>query len=115
MIKVYLLKIFSGLIISLLLFRVAIPAEKVTIGVVSGPLHRYQKSHKAFLNILEKEGYTKTVEVLLQTPSGDPISKSNAIKKLVALDVDIIIVYGANSASIAAKETNSIPIVFAHV
>lgn len=109
------LKIALGLLIVFLLGGVAIPAEKVTIGVISGPLPRYKEAHKAFLNVIEREGYAGKIEVLLQTPSADPISKANAIKKLVALDVDIIVVYGATSASIAAKETNSIPIVFAHV
>jgi putative ABC transport system substrate-binding protein len=110
-----LLKIALGLILIFLLEGVAIPAEKTTIGVVSGPLPRYKEAHKAFVSLLEKEGYAGKIEVLLQTPSGDPISKANAIKKLVALDVDMIVVYGATSASIAAKETNSIPIIFAHV
>jgi len=93
----------------------AIAAEKVTIGVVSGHLSRYREAHKAFLSVIEREGYAGKVDILLQTPSGDPISKANAIKKLIALDVDIIVVYGATSASIAAKETDSIPIVFAYV
>lgn len=109
------LKITLGIIITFFLGGIAIPAEKVTIGVISGPLPRYKEAHKAFLNLLEKEGYAGKIDVLLQTPSADPISKTNAIKKLVALDVDIIVVYGATSATIAAKETNSIPIVFAQV
>lgn len=113
--RILLLKIILGLSMSFVLGGVAIPAEKVTIGVVSGPIHRYKEAHKVFMNVLEKEGYGGKTDVILQTPSADPISKANAIKKLIAQDVDIIVVYGASSASIAAKETKSIPIVFAHV
>lgn len=110
-----LLKIALGIIMAFFLGGIAVAAEKVTIGVVSGHLPRYKEAHKAFLDVLEKEGYASKVEVLLQTPSADSVSKTNAIKKLVTLDVNIIVVYGATSASIAAKETVSIPIVFVHV
>jgi putative ABC transport system substrate-binding protein len=88
-----------------------------TIGVVmSGNFGYYQELHKAFMNGLAKEGYDRRkVDTLLQMPAPDPLSWTNAVRKLVVADVNVLVTYGAAAAVSAIKETKSVPIVYAGV
>lgn len=88
-----------------------------TIGVVlSGNIAYYQEVHKAFTNGLVKEGYDRRkVDTLLQIPAPDPLSWTNAVRKLVVADVNVLVTYGAPAALSAIKETKSLPIVYAAV
>jgi putative ABC transport system substrate-binding protein len=88
-----------------------------TIGVVmSGNIGYYQELHKAFVNGLAKEGYDRRkVDTLLQMPAPDPLSWTNAVRKLVVADVNVLVTYGAAAAVSAIKETKSVPIVYAGV
>src|SRR5512145_1109449 len=94
----------------------AVAGEK-TIGVVlSGNIGYYQEIHKAFMNGLGKEGFDKRkVDTLLQMPAPDPLSWTNAVRKLVVADVNVLVTYGAPAALSAIKETKSVPIVYAGV
>jgi putative ABC transport system substrate-binding protein len=94
----------------------AVAGEK-TIGVVmSGNFGYYQEVHKAFVNSLAKEGYDRRkVDTLLQMPAPDPLSWTNAVRKLVVADVNVLVTYGAAAALSAIKETKSVPIVYAGV
>ncbi len=92
----------------------ATAAEK-TIGVVmTGNIPYYKDMHKAFTEGLQAEGMGKA-EVLLQTPTPEPMSWANAVRKLVAVGADIIVTYGAPVTLLAMSETSTIPIVFAGV
>ncbi len=95
---------------------VAAAGEK-TIGVVlSGNIPYYQEVHKAFMNGLSKEGYDKRkVDTLLQMPAPDPLSWTNAVRKLVVADVNVLVTYGAPAALSALKETKSVPVVYTAV
>jgi len=88
-----------------------------TIGVVmTGNIAYYKDIHKAFSDGLAAEGLgTGSVEVLLQTPMPEPMSWANAVRKLVAIGVNIIVTYGAPAAVSAMAETSDVPIVFAGV
>lgn len=88
-----------------------------TIGVVlSGNIPFYQDVHKAFMNGLLKEGFDKRkVDTLLQMPAPDPLSWTNAVRKLVVADVNVLVTYGAPAALAAIKETKSVPIVYSAV
>lgn len=89
-------------------------AEKKTIGVImTGNIPYYIKMHQAFITKLSSEGYD--VEILLQRPYPDPVSWSNAARKLIAVDVDIIVTYGAPATLAAVYEKTNIPIVYAGV
>ncbi len=96
--------------------RSAIGAEK-TIGVImSGNIPFYQEVHKAFVRALAREGFDhRNVNTLLQMPSADLLSWTNAARKFTATEVDVMVIYGAPAALAAIKETRSIPIVFAGV
>lgn len=94
----------------------AAAADK-TVGVImSGNVGYYQEVHKAFVGALVREGFDHhKVDTLLQMPSPDPLSWTNAARKLVVTEVDVLITYGAAAALASIKETRSIPIVFAAV
>jgi len=94
----------------------AMAADK-TVGVImSGNLGYYQDVHKAFVGALLKEGFDhRKVDTLLQMPSPDPMSWTNASRKLSVADVNVLVTYGAPAALAAIRETKSIPIVYAGV
>jgi putative ABC transport system substrate-binding protein len=93
------------------------PAADKTVGVImSGNLAYYQEVHKAFVGALAKEGFDhRTVDTLLQMPSPDLLSWSNAARKLAVAEVNVMVAYGAPAAVSAIRETKSIPIVYAGV
>ncbi len=89
--------------------------DRKTIGVImTGDIPYYAKMHRAFTAKLSREGYGN-VEILLQKPYPDLISWSNAARKLVAVDVDIIVTYGASATIAAINEKTNIPVVYAGV
>lgn len=101
-------------IVTFLIFASQGFAERKTIGVImTGNIPYYTKMHQAFITKLSDEGYD--VEILLQRPYPDPVSWSNAARKLIAVDVDIIVTYGAPAALAAVHEKTNIPIVYAGV
>jgi putative ABC transport system substrate-binding protein len=94
----------------------AMAAEK-TVGVVmSGNIGYYQDVHKAFTGALAKEGFDfRKVDTILQMPSPDLLSWTNASRKLVVAEVNVLVAYGAPAALALMKETKGIPIVYAGV
>lgn len=94
----------------------ALAADK-TVGVVmSGNVGYYQEVHRAFVGALAKEGFDhRMVDTLLQMPSPDPLSWTNAARKLVVAEVNVLVTYGAPAALAAIKETKSIPMAYAGV
>lgn len=101
-------------IVTFLIFASQGFAERKTIGVImTGDIPYYTKMHQAFITKLSDEGYD--VEILLQRPYPDPVSWSNAARKLIAVDVDIIVTYGAPATLAAVYEKTNIPIVYAGI
>ena len=98
-----------------------LPAEAAaagkTIGVVmTGNIPYYKDIHKAFSEGLAAEGLGPgSVEVILQTPTPEPMSWMNSIRKLVAIGANVIVTYGAPATMTAMAETSDLPIVFAGV
>ncbi len=105
------------LFIVLSLFAATATAADKTVGVImSGNIGYYQEIHKAFAAALVKEGFDhRKIDTLLQMPSPDPLSWTNAARKLVVADVGLLVTYGAPSALASIRETKSIPIVYAGV
>jgi putative ABC transport system substrate-binding protein len=105
------------LFVALALGPQAAAAADKTVGVVmSGNITYYQEIQKAFAVTLVKEGFDHNkVDTLLQMPSPDILSWTNAARKLVVADVNVLVTYGAPAALAAIRETKSIPIVFAGV
>jgi len=104
-------------ILMIALFFSAFPAMAAdkTVGVImSGNLGYYQEMHKAFVNSLVKEGFDhRKIDTLLQMPSPDPLSWTNAARKLSVAEVNVLVTYGAPAALAAIRETKNIPIVYA--
>jgi len=102
-----------------LLILVAAPASAAekTIGVImTGNIPYYREIHKAFTDGLAAEGVGHgAVEIIQQTPNPEPMSWTNAARKLVAVGADIIVSYGAPATLAVLNETSDIPVVFAGV
>ncbi|MFA4827857.1 MAG: ABC transporter substrate-binding protein [Thermodesulfovibrionales bacterium] len=94
----------------------AYAAEK-TIGVImTGDIPYYKAIHKAFLDGLSAHGFGPgKVNVVLQTPAPEAMSWTNAARKLIAIDADIIVTYGAPATLAVIHESSAISVVFAGV
>ena len=90
----------------------AIAAPK-TIGVImTGDIPFYKSIHQAFTDSMKGKGDVKYV---IQSPAPEPMSWTNAARKLVVVGADMIVAYGAPATLTTMKETSSIPILFAGV
>lgn len=110
-------------LISLIIFAlvfvlgsVTYAAEK-TIGVImTGDIPYYKSVHKAFLEEMAAKGLGPgKVNIVLQTPAPETMSWTNAARKLIAVDVNVIVTYGAPATLAVIQERSSIPLVFAGV
>lgn len=102
-----------------LLLLCAVPAHaagKLIAAVLTSDLARYKEAHRAFVKALIQKGYDqRNIEIIVQTPNPDPISWVNSVRKVSALGADIIVSYGAPITLTAAREAETIPIVFVDV
>jgi putative tryptophan/tyrosine transport system substrate-binding protein len=85
------------------------------IGVImTGDVPYYGAMHEAFVAELgRKFGGRDKVKIILQRPFPNPISWSNAARKLIAFDVDLIVAYGLPAAQAVLHEKSRIPLVYA--
>ena len=85
------------------------------IGVImTGDISFYREIHEKFVAEINKR-YTGTekIEIILQKPFPNPISWSNAARKLIAFDVDLIMTYGSPATQAVIQEKTKIPLVYA--
>jgi putative ABC transport system substrate-binding protein len=103
-------------LIILLTGPVASAAQK-TLGIImTGNIPYYKDVHKSFTETLAAEGFGPgSIETVVQTPSPEPMSWTNAARKLVTIGSNIIVSYGAPATIFAMNETSDVPIVFAGV
>ncbi|MBA4371323.1 MAG: hypothetical protein C0402_00505 [Thermodesulfovibrio sp.] len=109
---------FALIAFCFLLFTASsVGAAEKTVGVImTGNIPYYREIHKAFTEGLAAEGIGHgTVEIIQQTPNPEPMSWTNAARKLVAVGADIIVSYGAPATLSVLNETTDIPVVFAGV
>ncbi len=112
----YLLILLFVLLIPQLVFASHCFAAKKTIGVImTGDIPYYRDMENAFVSKLSRDGYLDNVDIIIQRPYPDPISLSNAARKLIALDVDIIVAYGAPAVIAVLREKTTIPVVYTGV
>jgi len=82
-----------------------------TVGVMmTADIQYYRDIHKAFIN-----NFGKDAEIVLQKPMPDPMSWTNAARKLTGIGADVIVSYGAPATLTLLKETSEIPIIFGGV
>ncbi len=101
-------------LIALFVMLLIIPGHTAfakTVGVMmTADIQYYRDIHKAFI-----DGLGKDVEVVLQKPMPDPMSWTNAARKLSGIGASVIVSYGAPATLTLMKETSEIPIIFAGV
>lgn len=100
------------------LFVLAIAADlhaEKRIGVImTGDISYYGAMHESFVSELKsKFAGVEEIEIILQKPFPDPISWSNAARKFIAFDVDLIVAYGSPATQAVIHEKSSIPLVYA--
>jgi ABC-type uncharacterized transport system substrate-binding protein len=85
------------------------------IGVImTGDIPYYEAIHETFVSELHKKfDGSEEIEIILQRPFPDPIAWSNAARKLIAFDVDLIVTYGSPAAHAVIHEKSRIPLVYA--
>jgi|Deesub1362A_J573_1020465.scaffolds.fasta_scaffold00027_130 putative ABC transport system substrate-binding protein len=89
-------------------------AETVGVIVTHG-VYSHEKAFKEFQSYLAKKGYKNRLKFIIQRPYPDPIAWSNAARKLIAADVDVMVTYGAPVTFSAIREKADIPIIYAGV
>jgi len=83
---------------------------------MSGDIPYYSAMHEAFIEELNKSTPPgQEIEIILQRPFPDPISWSNAARKLIAFDVNLIVTYGSPATLAVINEKSRIPLVYAGV
>lgn len=82
---------------------------------MTGDISYYHTMHAGLKDELANQGFGGGVALPVQKPAPDTMAWTNAARKFVAYDVNVIVTYGAPSTLCALKETGKIPIVFAGV
>ncbi len=91
-------------------------AEKKIGIILTGETKFYNEIHKSFMKTLSLHGYGfGKVTVHLETPSSNPVSWSNAAKRLIAYEMNVIVSYGTPATLAVINETSDIPLVYAGV
>ncbi len=105
------------LIFSLLLLSPALSSGEVLVGVImTGKIPYYEAMHEAFVNGLKKKlPPGEEVEFILQRPFPDPIAWTNAARKLIAIEVDLIVSYGSPATHAVLFEKSDIPVIYAGI
>ena len=81
---------------------------------MTGDIPYYRAIHEAFVaEINSRFAGSEKIEIILQRPFPNPISWSNAARKLIAFDVDLIVTYGLPAAEAVIHEKSRIPLVYA--
>lgn len=94
----------------------AVHAEKRIGVIMSGDISYYETIHKSFVATLtQKFAGSEKIEIILQKPFPNPISWSNAARKLIAFDMDLIVTYGSPATLAFIDEKSRIPMVYAGV
>jgi len=89
-------------------------AQKRVGVIMSGDIPFYGAIHEIFVSELNRRfAGAEDIEVILQRPFPNPISWSNAARKLIAFDVDLIVTYGAPATEAVIHEKSDIPQVYA--
>ncbi len=111
-------KILLGLCAGLAIIIGALQATAATIGVLlpAKGVPSYDAAHQNFLAELARQGFgPDKADIILQQPTPTTMSWINAVRKFVALDVDVMVTHGAATTLAAMHENHSIPIVYCAV
>jgi putative ABC transport system substrate-binding protein len=88
-------------------------SHKKTIGIIlPADIPYYEEIHGYVLKKLEEDIASGTIDFIIQKPYPDPIAFSNAARKLIALNVDIILTYGTEATLAVIREKPSQPVLY---
>jgi putative ABC transport system substrate-binding protein len=110
---------FQKILLALLLGAL-LPASawsKTVIGVMMpGNSAYFQEIHQAFLTTLTaKSSAGTTFEIIVQKPFPDPVALSNAARKLLAADPDLLVTYGTSATLAVLHEKSHAPVIYGGV
>lgn len=84
------------------------------VGVImSSDILYFRDIHNAFKENLKLVGIK--ADIVVQNPAPDTMAWTNAARKFVVLDMDVIVTYGGPATIAVLSETSKIPVVFAGV
>ncbi|MFN3739623.1 MAG: ABC transporter substrate-binding protein [Thermodesulfovibrionales bacterium] len=87
--------------------------EKKTVGVIlPSNVTYYEEIHTHFLKKMEANIVGGQIDFLIQKPFPDPVALSNAARKLIAHNVDIIFCYGTEATIVTLKERPDQPVIY---
>ena len=111
------LRLVQRILLTLLFVLALAPdlqAQKRIGVIMTGDVPYYGAMHDAFVAELNRRiAGEEKIEIILQRPFPDPIAWSNAARKLIAFDVDLIVTYGSPAALAVIHEKTRIPLVYA--
>jgi len=81
---------------------------------MTGDIPYYGAIHESLVAELNSRyAGSEKIEIILQRPFPDSISWSNAARKLIAFDVDLLVAYGSPATQAVIHEKSRIPLVYA--
>lgn len=103
-----------------LLLAIVLPSpawSKTVVGVMMpGNSPYFQEIHKAFLaTMTAKSPAGSNFEVIIQKPFPDATALSNAARKLLSADPDIIVAYGTSATRAVLNEKSKVPLIYGGV
>jgi putative ABC transport system substrate-binding protein len=91
-------------------------AKAETVGLIlTHGAYDYERIHETLVSYIKEKGLSDRINFLAQRPYPDPIAYSNAARKLIAADVDIIITYGSSATIATFRERPRMPVLYAGV
>ncbi len=94
----------------------ALSKEKLRIGVIfSANIPYYTALFEKLSRNLKKNLGENRIDFIIQRPNPDPLAWSNAIRKLVVYDAELLLVFGSGALKTTMYEDVEIPVVFAGV
>ncbi len=94
----------------------ALAKERLRIGVIfSANIPYYSALYDKISKSLKKTLGKNRVDFIVQRPNPDPLAWSNAIRKLIVYDAELLIVFGSGALKTTMYEDVEIPVVFAGV
>jgi len=104
------------LLVAIFVFFGQMAAYAKTVGILmTGDIPYYHAIHQALLDEMSAYFSEQNIEVVTQTPLPNPMSWTNAARKLKALGSEVIVTYGLPATLAAMKEVGKTPIIFAGV
>jgi len=108
--------IFLAAILALTCLPASAPARTLIGVVMTGNTPYFNEIHRAFSEALDTGNpQDDEIEIVLQRPFPDPIALSNAARKLVTLEADIIVAYGSMAARAVLQEKSRTPLIYGGV